>query len=338
MRRGIICGVSWCVDRNKLVDHWPEQETIAVILAAERQGGGNGANAAVDLKRLGASFPVEAVGLVGDDEEGRFLMRLCAEMGIDARQMHVAKDVPTAYTDVMTVKGTGKRTFFYSAGSHDLVSPDHFDAGATNAAILHLGLPGTHAIMDAPWQGEASGWVAVLKRAHAAGLETNLELCTIPLERIAELGRPCLAHLDYLVVNDAEAGALAGIATVAAGIVDVAACELAARTIIERSAAELVVVHFPLGAVAAARDGTLARKPSVRVPQEAIKGANGAGDAFAAGMLLGLHEGWELERSLALANATAAASLRSVTTNGAVENWRECLKLAERWGWREAVD
>ena len=32
-RRGIICGGSWCVDRNKLIDHWPEQETIATILA-----------------------------------------------------------------------------------------------------------------------------------------------------------------------------------------------------------------------------------------------------------------------------------------------------------------
>ena len=83
-RRGIICGGSWCVDRNKLIDHWPEQETIAGILSEERQGGGNGANASVDLKRLGAPFPVEAVGLVGEDSDGRFLLALCREMGIDA--------------------------------------------------------------------------------------------------------------------------------------------------------------------------------------------------------------------------------------------------------------
>ena len=68
-RRGIICGGSWCVDRNKLIDHWPEQETIAGIVAEERQGGGNGANASVDLKRLGAPFPVEAAGLLGADSD-----------------------------------------------------------------------------------------------------------------------------------------------------------------------------------------------------------------------------------------------------------------------------
>src|SRR5690606_9583080 len=151
-RTGIICGGSWCVDRNKLVDHWPDQENIAVIISQERQGGGNGANASVDLKRLGAPFPVEAVGLVGDDEVGRFRVDLCRQVGIDASLMSVVTGSPTAFTDVMTVKPTGKRTFFYCAGSHDLISPDHFDFSRTNARILHLGLPGNHATMDAPWQ------------------------------------------------------------------------------------------------------------------------------------------------------------------------------------------
>jgi sugar/nucleoside kinase (ribokinase family) len=85
------------------------------------------------------------------------------------------------------------------------------------------------------------------------------------------------------------------------------------------------------------RAGTVTRQTSVNVPQSAIKGSNGAGDAFAAGMLFGIHEGWPLAECLRLAGATAAASLRSVTTNGAVENWRACLQLAETWGWREAL-
>jgi sugar/nucleoside kinase (ribokinase family) len=332
---GVLCGGSWCVDRNKLVDRWPEQENIARILAHERQGGGNGSNASVDLKRLGATFPIEAVGVVGDDEDGRFLLDLCKQMGIDARLMTIIEGVPTAFTDVMAVNGTGKRTFFYCAGSHDHISPDHFDVGASNAAILHLGLPGTHATMDGKWHDEPSGWVAVIKKARAVGMATNLELCPVPPERNAELARPCLPYLDYIVINDAEAGAVAGITTLSGSRADPAACEEAARAILDASAARLVAVHFPAGAVAVSRDGAIVRKPSVRVPQDAIKSANGAGDAFASGMLLGIHEGWPLEKSLALANATAAASLRSVTTNGAVEHWRDCLALADKWGWRE---
>ena len=235
----------------------------------------------------------------------------------------------------MTVQPTGKRTFFYRPGSHDLISPDHFDFARTDAAILHLGLPGTHATMDGRWGDEPSGWTAVLKKARAAGLKTNLELCPIPEHRIAELGRPLLPLLDYIVINEAEAGALAGLKTVVNGKTDVAATERAARDLLAKGAAELIVVHFPLGAFAIARDGTFVKKPSVRVPPEEVRGSNGAGDAFASGILFGIHEKWPLADSLALAHATAAASLRSVTTNGSVENWKACLALAERWGWRE---
>jgi sugar/nucleoside kinase (ribokinase family) len=94
-------------------------------------------------------------------------------------------------------------------------------------------------------------------------------------------------------------------------------------------------VHFPSGAIAVTRDGTVTRRPSVRVPQSAIVGANGAGDAFAAGRLYGLHEDWSLERCLALAHASAATSLRGASTTGTVERWQACLQLAEGWGWND---
>ena len=335
-RRGIVCGGSWGVDKNKLVDLWPEDEHTAFIIAEEQQCGGSGANASVDLKQLGAPFPVDAIGLVGDDEDGRFLRGVCETASVSSAQLHVSHTLRTSHTFVMTARPTGRRTFFHHQGTHALLTPDHFDFARTEAAILHLGLPGELDKMDAPWQGEASGWVAVLKKARTAGLKTNMEFAPIPHGALAALARPCLPHLDFLIINDAEAGEVSGIPTVGRGTVDAAACEAAALGIRQQSSAELVVVHFPFGAIAASRDGAITRKPSVRVPQEAIVGSVGAGDAFAAGMLLGIHEAWPLDRSLALAHATAAASLRSLTTTGAVESWQACLKLADAWGWREA--
>jgi sugar/nucleoside kinase (ribokinase family) len=335
-RRGIVCGGSWGVDKNKLVDVWPEEEHTAFIVAEEQQCGGSGANASVDLRQLGATFPVDAIGLVGDDEDGRFLRGVCETAAVGGAQLHVSPRLRTSHTFVMTARPTGRRTFFHHQGTHALLTPDHFDFSRTEAAILHLGLPGELDTMDSPWQGEPSGWVAVLKKARSAGLKTNMEFAPIPHGALPRLARPCLSHLDYLIINDAEAGEIAGIPTVGSGVVDAAACEAAALAISRQSSAGLVVVHFPLGAIAASRDGAITRKPSVRVPPEAIVGSVGAGDAFAAGMLLGIHEGWPLDHSLALAHAAAAASLRSLTTTGAVESWQTCLALADRWGWRGA--
>jgi sugar/nucleoside kinase (ribokinase family) len=335
-RTGIVSGGSWSVDKNKLINAWPDEEGSAFIIADEMQCGGSGANAAVDLRKLGVPFPVDAIGLVGEDADGRFLIGLCDTFGIGREQLRTSPELPTSHTFVMTARPTGKRTFFHEQGAHALLAPDHFDFGRTNAAILHLGLPGECDTLDAPWGGEASGWVAVLKKARSAGLRTNMEFAPVANGTLAPLARPCLAHLDYLIINDAEAGEVAGTTTVTRGVTDFAACEAAALAIRDGSAIELVVVHFPFGAIAVVRDGTITRKPSVRVPRDAIGGSVGAGDAFAAGMLFGIHEGWPLEQSLTLANASAAASLRSLTTTGSVENWRACLALADRWGWREA--
>lgn len=91
-----------------------------------------------------------------------------------------------------------------------------------------------------------------------------------------------------------------------------------------------------MGAIAATHGGVTVR-PSVKVPTPAIVGANGAGDAFAAGLLYAFHEGWSIPDALALAHATAAASLRQMLTIGAVESWSRCLELADQWGWRMSL-
>jgi sugar/nucleoside kinase (ribokinase family) len=192
--------------------------------------------------------------------------------------------------------------------------------------------------MDAPFNAEPNGWLAVLKKARAAGLRTNMELASVTPDRIARLIRPCLPLLDFLIINDVEIGALAGMATGSEGSTNAAACRRAARNVLDAGAMDLLVVHFPAGAIALTRSGETLAKPSVRVPAEAFAGANGAGDAFAAGILYAVLKGWALAEALALAHAVAAASLRRVGTTDGVLRWRECLALAERWGWREKID
>jgi sugar/nucleoside kinase (ribokinase family) len=166
-------------------------------------------------------------------------------------------------------------------------------------------------------------------------MQTNFELVMIEPRRLADIIRPCLPHLDYLIVNDWEIGALADEKTYDEGVTNIEACLRAARHVLLHGSIGLVVVHFPMGAIAVSRDGTVTRQPSVRVPPAAIVSANGAGDAFAAGMLYGLHDGWDVTRCLALAHASAAASLRGASTTDTVESWQACLRLAEGWGWNE---
>jgi sugar/nucleoside kinase (ribokinase family) len=334
-RRGFVTGGTWCVDLNKMIDFWPPEDSIAEIREIDLKGGGSASNLAIDIRKLDPAMPVETIGIVGDDENGRFLLSHADSFGIDRTQIAVTKELPTQFTDCFGSKRTGRRTHIFYPGVAALLTPDHFDFARTSGRLFHLGLPGVHRLLDGRWHGDANGWVTILKKAKAAGMTTNFELVMIEPRRLAGIIRPCLPHLDYLVVNDWEIGALAEEETYKEGTTNIAACLKAARQVLTLGSMALVVVHFPRGAIAVARDGTVTQRPSVRVPQAEIVSANGAGDAFAAGMLYGLHEGWELERCLSLAHAAAAASLRGASTTDRVDRWQACLELAARWGWNE---
>ena len=288
----------------------------------------------VGLKKLGAPFPVSAIGLIGEDANGDQLIKICDDHGIERSALVKRADVSTSFTFVMNAKDTGKRTFFYSPGSHAVQIPDDFDFSRSTARIVHLGLPGIHEKLDAPWQGEASGWVAVLKKARAVGLKANIELVSVEPEKIRAAALPLLPYLDTLIINDYEAGALANIETVSKGMTDACACRKAAEILMERSNVSLAAIHFPQGGIVLKRNGEIAEHTSVNIPKSEVVGSNGAGDAFAAGILFGHHESWPIQQSLKLAHASAATSMRHESTTGSIENWQECLRLANAWGWR----
>lgn len=334
-RRGFMAGGTWCLDRNRRIDAWPREDSVGIAFGLEERGGGPACNLAIDIRRLDPSMPVETIGLVGDDDAGRKLIAEADRAGLDRRQMQVSRAAPTHTTEAFVSEASGLRTHISDLGVAALLTPDHFDFSRTAARILHLGLPGIHPKMDAPWHGEPNGWVSVLAAARAAGLQTNLELCTVAPERLRALILPCLPHLDTLVVNDSEIGALAGRTTSPGGRADVSACTAAAAAVLERGAMRLVAVHFPEGAIAVTRQGETTFVASVRVPAAEIVGPNGAGDAFAAGFLYGLHEGWTLRDSLWLGHAAAACSLRTAGTTDGVPSWRQCLETAQAWGRRE---
>jgi sugar/nucleoside kinase (ribokinase family) len=333
-RRGVLSAGTWCVDLNKTIPAWPVEDTMTYIVEFDRQNGGSGSNMAIDLKRLDPSLPVEAMGVIGDDDDGRFLLGRCEAFGIDSGGLAALPGGATPVADCFNSLGSGRRTHFYSPGVAAQLSPDHFDFSRTQARFLHLGLPGAHEMMDAPWRGETTGWAATLKAARARGLETNLEMVSTDRARVEGFGRSCLPHLDLLVVNDYEIGCVAGIETRDARGAIPGRVEQALRVALTLGPSRLVVAHFPEGAIALSADGSRFAMGSVAMPASAIAGVNGAGDGFAAGMLYGWHEGWGVERSLRLGHACAAASMREVSTTTGVAPVAECLALAEKYGHR----
>ena len=336
-RRGVLAGGNWIIDHVKLIDAWPPQDSLADIIDRSTGNGGSPYNVLKNLALLRAPFPLAGIGLVGDDADGRRILGDCRAHGIDLTQLQVTADAPTSYTDVMTVRDTGRRTFFHDRGANARLAPGHFDFGAARAKHFHLGYLLLLDALDAAGADGRPGAAEVLARARAAGMRTSVDCVSARAERFATTVAPVLPEVDVLFVNDYEAEQLTGLALGRGAALNRAAVERAARALLARGVREWAVIHFPEGAVAASAAGEIIWQPGVQVPAAEIRGAAGAGDAFVAGVLYGLHEAWPMAKALELGVAAGAASLRHPTCSGSVVAADECLALARTLGFRPAL-
>jgi sugar/nucleoside kinase (ribokinase family) len=295
----------------------------------------------VDLARLGAEFPLAGIGVVGDDEDGAWIRARLAEHGIDQQWIRTTREAPTSGTDVMSVRDTGRRTFFHNYGANALLGYDDFPFEAITARILHLAYLLVLPALDADDPEYGCVGARVLARLRAQGIVTCLDIVTEEDERVPRIIHRSLPHVDCLIVNEVEAGFLTGERTRIAQEVgsrpDPAAIRAAADRLLALGVNQLVVIHLPEGGLAVTRDGEAHFQPSLMLPPGFIKGAAGAGDAFASGILYGLHEGWTLPRMLELATATAAACLRHPTTTTGVGSLSEALDLLQQYPLREPM-
>ena len=94
------------------------------------------------------------------------------------------------------------------------------------------------------------------------------------------------------------------------------------------------MIHCAGGSVVLNADGGLHALGAVQLPADFSCGATGAGDAFAAGYLWGLHEQLPADERLRLATAAAAQSLSHPAPSAGLLTLADCLRLAEQHGHR----
>lgn len=337
-RSGILAGGNWIIDQVKIIDAYPPEETLANIKNQHAGTGGSPYNVLVNLAKLGVDFPLAAAGLVGKDALGAQILEHCGEHKIDTKFLKTSAEAPTSYTDVMTVAGTGKRTFFHNRGANAHWDAKDLDPAKLKSRIFHLGYLLLLDKLDTPNKEGVTGAAKLLAAAQASGLKTSIDVVSEFSDRFKSVVTPALKHTDYALVNEYEAGMVTGFKIRKEGVLDTVSLRHAAGAILQLGVRELVVIHFPEGCFARTRDGKDHWQPSVKVPDRAIAGAAGAGDAFAAGVLLGLHEGWELQRCLLTGCLAAAASLSDPTCTGGMKPLEQLEALKKKYGMRRSLE
>jgi sugar/nucleoside kinase (ribokinase family) len=345
-RTGIAGAGNWIIDHVYICDRWPQEETLSNILGESRGTGGAPYNCLVDIARFGPPpgpggrarepIPLEAIGLVGDDPDGQFIRRNMADLGIDAAALTATAGAPTSYTLVCVSRPTGRRTFFHNRGANARFGPEHVPVDRIRARLIHLGYLLLLDRFDEPDDEYGTAAARLLARLQAAGIETSIDVVSEDSRRFPQIVKPALRHADYAILNEFEAGRTTGHELRPGGGPDPKAIRASARELLRLGVKRLVCIHMPEGGYALEAGGQEYWQPSLALPQGYIKGGAGAGDAFCSGVLYGLHERWDLERSLKLAVCAAAICLSDPTCTAAACSLADTMKVAERYAYRPA--
>lgn len=287
-------------DISILAPHLPRPGETVLATDHFTGPGGKGANQAVAAARLGAS--VAMVGLVGDDEQGRYLVSTLEESGVDVAGVGI--DEARTGLALITVAPDGENTIVGSSGANMRLTRDHIRAHRDRIASAKVVI----AQLEVPPQ-------TVLE---AARLTTGI-FCLNPAPA-GVIPRDLLAHVDVLIPNRSELGTLVG--TAEPSTVDEVGDSL-----------DRLDFDGPV-AVTLGADGALLREHSklTAFPAHDVEAvdATGAGDAFCGALAFGLSRGEPMDRAVTLAVAAGAVAVTRLGAQDSMPTLAEVEAMAGR--------
>lgn len=328
-KRGIICAGNLLVDQLKQLDAYPSASELTKISKITPAPGGLVCNCAQDLARMDPKLSVFAVGLVGDDPQGHYLLdTLGAYPNLDVSGIKLRGQ--TSFTDVMYERKTNTRTFFQFAGANDEFDESCIDLDGYEG-LLHIGYILLLGALDAPEPQYGTKLARLLAHAKERGLKTSIDVVSENSSRFQEKVLPALKYTDYCIINELEAERTVGVPLCGAeGIIE-ENIPAALRALRSHGVRGWAVIHSKLASYGLDEQGNYVRATVYGVPRESIASTTGAGDAFCSGVLLGAWRGMALDAAMRLGTLAASCSLLCVGASEGVLTVPQMERLAHIW-------
>ena len=314
---GICIAGNLIVDITYPIECWPRQGELTTITEGiTRSVGGAVCNNIIDLAKLDGSLPLTALGLIGKDSEGDFILsELKNYKNIDVSLLQ--RDGKTSFTAVMSESSSKQRTFFHYRGTNARFCEEHIDWDRLSCDIFHIGYILLLDELDKEDDEYGTKMAKLLKRVQSNGIKTSIDVVSETGTRFKKIVPPALKYTDYCVINEIEAQQITGITLRDAnGNIRMENFPKALATLKDLGVSTWIVIHYPEGAYCMDEKCETFSSPSLPMPKSDIKGTVGAGDAFCSGILYGAWKGWDIKQSLRVANCTAVAAL---SAKGATE-------------------
>jgi sugar/nucleoside kinase (ribokinase family) len=258
--------------------------------------GGCAANAAIGLVKLGVSAAV--AGKVGNDAFAGFIADDLRQKGVDVTGISVSPTLPTSRTVILPVIGEDRR-FIHAIGANAALSLPDIDRDAiARCRVLYVGGYQILPRLDQP------ALIQLFDFARRRGIKTVLDVAGVSAAAGMTPFEQLLALTDVFLPNDDEAAIITGERDPLRQ----------AQRFLGCGAGAVIITQGGDGFVAATKDRVV--RAGV-FPIDAVD-PSGAGDAFDAGYIVGMLEGWDLERTLEFASAVGASACTRLGTTAGV--------------------
>ena len=252
---------------------------------------------------------VQAVGGVGNDLMGDWVLRRFADFDVDTEMMQRIPDMTTS-SSVVTTRPDGQRPALHKRGATAgfYITDSQVDR-VLDTKIFHVGGVG---LMDAMDKGRNA---ELLAEAKARGITTTLDVFASTPEDFP-LIRPLLAHTDYFMPSEEEAMALSGMTDY----------EEIAAFLLDQGVGAVILTLGADGAMYRDQRGRKIDIPSYKID---VICTCGCGDCFNAGFATGLHLGRSIEDCIRFGQASSAQNAMGLGSQAVVSSLEDTLAFME---------
>ncbi len=327
-KKGIAVAGNMIVDILYPISNFPKPgELVTVTGDMSRSTGGCVCNDIIDLAKLDPQMPLVALGRIGNDAEGEYIMeKLREHKNIDLQ--YVKAEGTTSYTLVLADDVTKQRTFYQCRGANAAFCQEDIPFDTLDAEILHIGYILLLDTLDEEDPEYGTKMARLLKAAQQKGIKTSIDVVSEAGDRFRRLVSPALRYTDYCVINEVEASATTGIALrTEDGQLIKENFPAALKAMKDLGVSTWAVIHCPEVGMGLDENNNLVEVPSLKLPKNWIVGTVGAGDAFCSGVLYGAWKGMDLKSAIELATASAACSLSHANATDGMRTAAEVMDL-----------
>ncbi len=326
------------LDKIKFIEIYPKEGMLTKIIDMQFSIGGCVPNILIDLSKMEGDIVLSALGRIGDDEDGKYLIRELMKYDIDISGIKIDNKLPTSFTDVMTVNETGNRTFFYNAGASSLFCLDDIDVDVLDCDIFHIGYILLLEYMDSADNEYGTKLARLLSMVQKRGIKTSIDVVSNDSGKFKDIVSPALKYCDYAIINEIEAG---NVTDISPRNEKSELCEENIKKMLvqlkELGVKEKVIIHAVEGGFMLDSSGSYHCVPSLSLPHDYIVGSVGAGDAFCAGCLYGILKNYSNDEILRYASLAAACNLSKADSVSGLRSEADIRKLEKRFERRKSI-